>query len=100
MQMVYPRCCGLDVHKKTVVACVLLTEPTGRVRREVRTFGAMTADLLAHLRSNRPSSGTSRPARRCAWLVRAGTPPTPGPASAALSTMPQHERKAAICASW
>jgi len=26
MQVVYERCCGLDVHKKTVVACVLVTE--------------------------------------------------------------------------
>ena len=27
MQVVHMRCCGLDVHKKTVVACVLLTQP-------------------------------------------------------------------------
>ncbi len=46
MQVVHPRCCGLDVHKKSVVACVLLTEPDGSVRRQVRTFGTMTADLL------------------------------------------------------
>jgi transposase len=37
----------LDVPKKTVVACALVTEPDGRVRRVVRTFGTMTADLLA-----------------------------------------------------
>src|SRR6185437_12907490 len=47
MQVVYARCCGLDVHQKTVVACVLLTTTQGAVRREVRTFGTMTADLLA-----------------------------------------------------
>src|SRR5579884_2966010 len=47
MQVVYARCCGLDVHQKTVVACVLLTAPDGAVRREVRTFGTMTSDLLA-----------------------------------------------------
>ena len=47
MQVVYGRCCGLDVHQKTVVAGGLLTEPTGQVQREVRTFGTMTADLLA-----------------------------------------------------
>jgi len=41
MHVVYQRCCGLDVHKKTVVAC-LLTE-TGK---EVRTWRTMTADLL------------------------------------------------------
>src|SRR5450759_2852395 len=46
MQVVHARCCGLDVHKKSVVACVLLTEPDGSVRRQVRTFGTMTADLL------------------------------------------------------
>lgn len=41
MQVVHERCCGLDVHKKTVVACVLTPE-----RREVRTFGTMTRELL------------------------------------------------------
>ncbi len=46
MQVVHERCCGLDVHRKTVVACVLLTEE-GQVRRLARTFGTMTADLLA-----------------------------------------------------
>jgi len=47
MQVVHERCCGLDVHKKTVVACVLLTHPDGTVERQVRTFGTMTGDLLA-----------------------------------------------------
>jgi transposase len=40
------RCAGLDVHKKTVVACVLITHPDGTLQREVRTFSTMTADLL------------------------------------------------------
>jgi transposase len=47
MQVVHPRCCGLDVHKRSVVACVLLTQPDGTVQRRVSTFGTMTADLLA-----------------------------------------------------
>jgi transposase len=47
MQVVSARWCGLDVHKKTVVACVLLTEAEGAVRKHVRTFATMTADLLA-----------------------------------------------------
>jgi transposase len=47
MQAVYTRWCGLDVHQKTVVACVLVTEADGVVRRQVRTFGTMTSDLLA-----------------------------------------------------
>jgi transposase len=47
MQVLYERCCGLDVHKKSVVACLLLA-PAGRASsREVRTFGTMTDDLLA-----------------------------------------------------
>src|SRR5262245_35660824 len=46
MEVLYPRCCGLDVHKKTVVACLLITEPNGKVQKEVRTFTTMTQDLL------------------------------------------------------
>ena len=47
MQVLYPRCCGLDVHKKTVMACVLTSGEGPEVRRLVRQFGAMTKDLLA-----------------------------------------------------
>jgi transposase len=47
MQVLHERCCGLDVHKKTVVACVLVTSSDGRVERTIRTFGTMTRDLLA-----------------------------------------------------
>ena len=47
MQVEYARCCGLDVHQKSVVACVLLTAEDGSVQRQVRTFATMTADLLA-----------------------------------------------------
>ncbi len=47
MQVVHEQCCGLDIHKKTVVACLLTTQADGGVRRQVRTFGTMTADLLA-----------------------------------------------------
>ncbi len=47
METLYPRCAGLDVHKKTVVACVRCADGPGKPRQEVRTFGTMTADLLA-----------------------------------------------------
>lgn len=47
MDVVYERCAGLDVHKKSVVACRLVPQTEGKGRqREVRTFGTMTADLL------------------------------------------------------
>ena len=47
MQVLYERCCGLDVHKKTVVACVLITSPDGQVHKQVRTVATTTAGLLA-----------------------------------------------------
>jgi transposase len=46
MEVVYPRCCGLDVHKKVVVACCIISGPS-RAQKEVRQFGTMTEDLLA-----------------------------------------------------
>jgi transposase len=46
VDVVHARCCGLDVHKKTVVACVLITADDGAVNRHVRTFSTMTPDLL------------------------------------------------------
>ena len=42
MQVVYERCCGLDVHKKKVVACVITPQA-----QELRTFGTTTSRLLA-----------------------------------------------------
>jgi transposase len=47
MDVLYERCCGLDVHKKTVVACVLTPGRPGQPQKAVRTFGTMTVDLLA-----------------------------------------------------
>ena len=42
MDSIIERCCGLDVHKKSVVACAITLEV-----QEVRTFRTMTRDLLA-----------------------------------------------------
>jgi hypothetical protein len=41
MEVVHERCCGLDIHKKSVTACVITPEG-----KETRTFGAMTGELL------------------------------------------------------
>lgn len=46
MEIVHQRCGGLDVHKETVAAC-LLVEQGGQVHKEIRTFGTMTQDLEA-----------------------------------------------------
>lgn len=47
MQVVYGRCAGLDVHKRTVVACVMTSTATGTATHDVKTFGTMTRDLEA-----------------------------------------------------
>jgi transposase len=47
MQVMHERCAGLDVRKKTVVACVLIPDGQGSWCQETRTFGTMSADLLA-----------------------------------------------------
>jgi transposase len=46
MRMLQQRCAGLDVHKRTVVACRLRLNEQDAVEREVRTFGTMTGELL------------------------------------------------------
>ncbi len=42
MEVVYTHCCGLDVHKKTVVACTITPEG-----KEICTFSTMTDDLIS-----------------------------------------------------
>ena len=47
MKVEHERCCGIDVHKETVVACVIVMSEAGEVKKETRTFGTMTGDLQA-----------------------------------------------------
>src|SRR5215471_2203564 len=50
MEVVFPYCAGLDVHKKRVTACRLVSDSTGQVPEgvaELQTFGTMTHELLA-----------------------------------------------------
>lgn len=46
MEVVNERCCGVDVHKQTVVACVIVPGTGRQPHKEIRTFGTMTPDLL------------------------------------------------------
>jgi transposase len=46
MNIVYERCAGLDVHKKTVVVCAISADTHGQRSKEWRTFSTMTPDLL------------------------------------------------------
>jgi transposase len=47
MDILYSCCCGLDIHKRNVTACLIDSDSKGRSRKEVRTFGTMTDELLA-----------------------------------------------------
>lgn len=47
MQVLYDRCCGLDIHKKTVVACLVVPDAAGMPTQETRTFGTMTDEVVA-----------------------------------------------------
>jgi transposase len=47
MDPIVERCCGLDVHQATVVACLLVGEAHRKPRKEVRTFQTVTRDLMA-----------------------------------------------------
>ena len=47
MDVVYEQCCGLDIHKRTVVACLLTPGTTGEPVKVVRTYGTVTSGLLA-----------------------------------------------------
>jgi len=45
MELLYPRCAGLDVHKDVVVACVRLAQADGKALQEVRSFATTTSEL-------------------------------------------------------
>jgi transposase len=47
MQVLYSRCCGLDVHKNSVTACYRWKDQAGRTHTELRKFGTYTEDLRA-----------------------------------------------------
>jgi transposase len=47
MQTIIERCCGLDVHQETLVACLLVGAAGARPNKEGRTFRTVTRDLEA-----------------------------------------------------
>jgi transposase len=58
MQVLYSCCCGLDIHKQFIVACLLTTQTDGSVQKELRTFTTMPQDLLALSDWLREAGGT------------------------------------------
>ena len=69
MDVLYSRCCGIDVHKQTAVACVVVQEVSGRPTKEIRTFGKMTDELLA-LADWLEASGVTHVALESTGVVR------------------------------
>ena len=47
MDVIFKCCAGLDVHQKDVWACVRKLQDNGRVQKEIKRFGTMTADLMS-----------------------------------------------------
>lgn len=45
IEIVHPICCGLDVHKKKISACILFSQKTGSNHCEIKEFGTFTDDL-------------------------------------------------------
>ncbi|MEX2426153.1 MAG: IS110 family transposase [Thermomicrobiaceae bacterium] len=47
MEIVHARCCGIDVHRMSLTACLITPEATGHATKEIRTFGTMTDQILS-----------------------------------------------------
>ena len=46
ISIIHPICCGLDVHKKKISACLITVDPLGKEKCEIREFGTFTKELL------------------------------------------------------
>jgi len=46
ISVVHPVCCGLDVHKDTICACLLWSDAEGKEQQEVAEFGTFTTHLI------------------------------------------------------
>lgn len=56
MEAIIERCCGLDVHRDSITACVLIGEADAKPEKQLRQFGTMRGDLVK-LREWMVSSG-------------------------------------------
>jgi len=46
IRVVHPICCGLDVHKESISACVIYLDNNGADQYEIKVFGTFTDDLM------------------------------------------------------
>jgi transposase len=47
MEAIIERCCGIDVHKKTITVCLMIGAAGESARTTIKTFSTLTPDLLA-----------------------------------------------------
>jgi transposase len=47
MEVAHARCCGIDVHRRSLTACLITPGSAGQPRKEIRRFGTMTDELVA-----------------------------------------------------
>ena len=47
MDVLYARCCGIDIHKKSITVCVLIREAGKKEQKQIREFGTTTAAILS-----------------------------------------------------
>ena len=45
MEAIFERCCGIDVHKKTLTACIMIGKDGKIIKKEIRTYSTMTEDI-------------------------------------------------------
>ena len=45
MEIIFERCCGIDVHKETLTACIMIGEGGKVTKKEIRTYTTMTEDI-------------------------------------------------------
>lgn len=50
LSIVHPICCGLDVHKRSISACLLIQNESGQINEEIREFETFT-DVLYELKA-------------------------------------------------
>ena len=47
MEVLHERCAGLDIHKRSIMACVIVPSTGKQPVKQIRSFGTMSRDLLA-----------------------------------------------------
>jgi hypothetical protein len=49
IRVIHECCCGLDIHKKMIMACLRRRQADGQFKKETRTFSTMTEGLVSLL---------------------------------------------------